>query len=63
MEEPFGFVETTVSSTRIRLARNLSGYPFPNRLDKERAKEVTAKVASALGKLDKFTRYETRKLP
>ena len=37
-------IESTVASTRIRLARNLEGYPFPNRLnDAEQAKHPRAR--------------------
>ena len=33
----------TVVSTRIRLARNLEGYPFPSHLKNEKqAKEITS---------------------
>lgn len=37
----------TVISTRIRLARNLSDYPFPVRLDAEGKKEVAEKIYKA----------------
>lgn len=37
-----------VVSTRIRLARNLKGYPFPSRLDSKRKNEIVQKVYSAL---------------
>ena len=34
-------IESTVVSTRVRLARNLAGYPFPNRLESEaQAREI-----------------------
>ena len=36
-----------VLSTRVRLARNISGYPFPGRMTAEQKKEVTDKVKSA----------------
>ena len=62
MEGAFDFLETTVTSTRIRLARNLSGYPFPNRIQKEQAKELVEKVDVALKKLDEFTRYDIGKI-
>ncbi len=38
-----------VFSSRIRLARNLSGYAFGNRLTDEKAKEIIERVGSALG--------------
>ena len=37
-----------VVSTRIRLARNLKGYPFPSRLDSKRKNEIVQKVYNAL---------------
>lgn len=45
-----------VLSSRVRLARNVAGNPFPSRLDSERALAITQKVYAALGKSDeKFT--------
>lgn len=38
-------------SSRIRLARNLEGYPFPNRLSKEGKSEVVEKIKEAVGSL------------
>ena len=45
-------------STRIRLARNLEGYPFPSHLkgDKQ-AKEIIRLVSSGLSRLDDFKLY------
>ena len=37
-------------STRVRLARNLAGYPFPARLDAAGAKSVTEAVGAVLEK-------------
>lgn len=37
-----------ILSTRVRLARNLKGYPFPNKISKEKAEEVIAKVKEVL---------------
>ena len=34
------FVEKVVTSTRIRLARNLARYPFPEKLDETLAEEL-----------------------
>lgn len=48
---------TTVSS-RIRLARNLNGLPFPARLKSDRqAKEIIRSVSAALNKMDEFRLY------
>lgn len=45
----------TVISTRVRLARNLEGYPFPSHLKDERqAKEIIRMVSSGLSRLDEF---------
>lgn len=45
----------TVVSTRIRLARNLEGYPFPSHLKNERqAKEIIRLVSAGLSRLDEF---------
>lgn len=45
----------TVVSTRVRLARNIEGYPFPSHLkgDKQ-AKEIIRLVSSGLSRLDEF---------
>ncbi len=48
----------TVVSTRIRLARNLEGYPFPSHLKSEKqAKEIIRLVSSGLSRLDEFNLY------
>ncbi len=48
-----------VVSTRVRLARNLSDYPFPNRLTADKAQEIVEKVDGALKGLDvKFHRID-----
>lgn len=45
----------TVASSRIRLARNLNGYPFPSRFKTEKqAKEIIRAVSSAINKVDEF---------
>lgn len=48
----------TVASSRIRLARNLNGYPFPSRIASEKqAKEIIRSVSSAINKVDEFRLY------
>ena len=48
----------TIISTRIRLARNLEGYPFPSHLkDEKQAKEIIRLVSSGLNRLDDFVLY------
>ncbi len=42
-----GACADTVISTRVRLARNLGGYPFPRFMNEEQRAEVTAKVQEA----------------
>ncbi|GAA0177972.1 protein arginine kinase [Clostridium sediminicola] len=39
--------EDVVLSSRIRLARNLKGIPFPNKLNTEKGKDIVAKVEEA----------------
>jgi len=51
------FMKTTVISTRIRFARNISGYPFPEKLSPARAQELIKKVGGALSSLDDFVEY------
>ncbi|MBQ8375334.1 MAG: ATP--guanido phosphotransferase [Clostridia bacterium] len=46
------FIETTVISTRLRLARNLSSYPFPSKLSRRDAEEIILLVKQALNTLD-----------
>lgn len=50
--------DKTVVSTRVRLARNLEGYPFPAHLkDEKTSKEIIRLVSSALNRLDEFNLY------
>lgn len=45
----------TVISSRIRLARNINGYPFPAKLKSDRqAKEIIRSVSSAIDNVDEF---------
>lgn len=47
--------EGIVVSTRVRLARNIEGFPFPSRLkDEKQAKEIIRLVSSVISKLDEF---------
>ena len=43
-----GLYPETVISSRVRLARNLSGYPFASKLDAAGANEIIEKVGSVL---------------
>lgn len=48
----------TVISSRIRLARNLNGYPFPSRLKSDaQGKEIIRAVSAAINKVDEFRLY------
>lgn len=50
--------KNTVISTRVRLARNIEGYPFPSHLKDERqAKEIVRLVTSGVARLDEFKIY------
>lgn len=52
------FIETLVTSTRIRLARNLAAYPFPQKLNEYLAEEIVFLVGKALQKLDVFEKND-----
>lgn len=58
----------TIVSTRVRLARNLEGYPFPSHLkDAKQAKEIIRLVSSGLSRselsrLDEFKLYYMDKI-
>jgi protein arginine kinase len=50
--------DNTVISTRVRLARNISGYPFPSKLTSEaEAKEIVRKVNTIASKLGSYNLY------
>ena len=56
--------DMVVASSRIRLARNLNGYPFPSRLKNDKqAKEIIRAVSSAINKLDEFRLYYMDGIP
>ena len=50
--------DMTLVSTRIRLARNIDGLPFPHKLGEAHARKIIDKVESALAPVDKFSRYD-----
>jgi protein arginine kinase len=62
MAQAPGFIETLVTSTRIRLARNLSAYPFPQKLDDKLGEEIIYLIGKTLGKLDNFERNDMLEL-
>ena len=47
-------IESTVVSTRVRLARNLAEYPFPNRLQGKDGKEIVRAVFAAASRIHPF---------
>lgn len=47
-----GFQDDVVLSTRVRLARNIKGIPFPNRMSADDAEKVISMVSDALSKLN-----------
>ncbi len=51
------FIETIVISTRIRLARNFSAYPFPKKMDEAQAEDIVVLVREGLRPLDNFKEY------
>ena len=64
MVKALGFVNTVVVSTRIRLARNLAGFPFPSKMNDAQANEILYLVSKNLKKIDpnEYTRYDIGKL-
>ena len=56
------FIQTTVISTRIRLARNFAAYPFPKRMDEAQAEDIVVLVREGLKRVDDFTEYNIAKL-
>lgn len=62
MSQAPDFIETLVTSTRIRLARNLAAYPFPDKLDKKLAEEIIYLVEQELNKLDDFQKNDIASL-
>jgi len=61
MEEQSGIraeIETVAVSTRMRLARNVAGYPFPNKLkDENAAWDIVDLVDAALKSTERYTFY------
>ncbi len=61
MAQAPAFIQTLVTSTRIRLARNLQAYPFPEKMDEKLASEVVYLVEKELKKIDEFEKYDMGK--
>ena len=62
MAQTPAFIQTLVTSTRIRLARNLAGYPFPEKMDELLAEEVVYLVEKSLKELDDFEKQDMTQL-
>jgi len=61
--EDGGLGSDIVLSTRIRLARNLKGIPYPNKMTADDAKKVISLVEAALEEMNyTFTKYDMEKL-
>ncbi|MCH5162562.1 MAG: protein arginine kinase [Clostridiales bacterium] len=54
--------DNTIVSTRIRLARNIDGLPFPHKLNEATARQITDGVEHALSSVDRFTRFDMNKI-
>ncbi|MCH5165184.1 MAG: protein arginine kinase [Clostridiales bacterium] len=51
-------INSTIVSTRLRLARNLKDLPFPHKLAEMPARQIIDKVEKTLAPVDRFTRYD-----
>ncbi len=58
------YLRTVVMTTRIRLARNLSGFPFPTKMRETHAEEILHLVSEGLKRIDTdaYARYDIEKL-
>ena len=55
-------IQTTVISTRIRLARNFAAYPFPRKMNDAQAEDIIYLVEEGLKGAGGFEKYEMAKL-
>lgn len=55
-------INDTIVSTRLRLARNVSGLPFPHKLNEPSARQIADNVQKALMPIDNFVRYDMRNI-
>lgn len=64
METTPEFIQTIVVSTRIRLARNFAGFPFPSKMNDAHASDIVHLVSEGLKKIDpyEYKRYDIAKL-
>ncbi len=54
--------DSTIVSTRIRLARNVNGLPFPHKLNEVAARRIADSVGNTLASIDRFARYDMDKI-
>ncbi len=59
-----GYLRTVVMTTRIRLARDLAGFPFPSKMNDRQAEDILYLVDAALKRIDndKYERYDIGEL-
>lgn len=50
----------TIVSTRLRLARNINGLPYPHKLAEKSALQIANKVEETLAPVDRFRRYDMK---
>lgn len=62
MAQTPAFIQSIVTSTRIRLARNFAAYPFPEKLDEKLAQETIYLVENTLKEVDEFEKKDLAKL-
>lgn len=55
-------IQTTIISTRIRLARNFAAYPFPGKMDEAQAEDIVYLVEAGLKLAGNFEKYEISRL-
>lgn len=64
MEKALDFIQSIVVSTRIRLARNFAGFPFPCKMSDAHGADIVELVAEGLKRIDpyEYKRYDIAKL-
>ncbi len=64
MEKTLEFIQSIVVSTRIRLARNFAGFPFPSKMSDAHASDIVHLVSEGLKRIDpyEYKHYDIAKL-
>ena len=52
--------DNIIISTRLRLARNISGLPFPHKLNEMMSRKIVDNVEQSLAPIDNFSRYDMK---